>query len=289
MRIGILGEIGSGNLGDDLGYQIAKSILCRKFKNKNVDIIIDHISPRCDWSYDAYVTACGTLLDEASGSYVSFLKSKQKSGVPTAVLGSGISDPNHIIPKKTGKEDLKHVLKHAKYAWVRGINGPDFMWVHGYVDTDQSKHRYRGFNFGHGAYTNISESLIHDKIRNHMSDESVAVVCWDRDNDVTPNGFNTYYIDGSINGISQLLSLKSLVSFRGHLSILAACCGVDVRPIAWSTKITDMFRDVIDAPFLYTNQEWDIHYRDVDYKGQINRARDVVDGHLDQFVETLLD
>ena len=69
-KIAILGEIGSGNLGDDLGYVLIKREIEKHFDFVQVDWITPSRFSTLDYmGYDCVVTGCGTLLDRAGGHY----------------------------------------------------------------------------------------------------------------------------------------------------------------------------------------------------------------------------
>ena len=106
-RIAILGEIGSGNLGDDYGYTLLRDHLLRVFDEFDIPVDIRPLTPGMFWQLDGYdwdavATGCGTLLDLANGPYVQAL-TKAAERFPVLSLGSGISDPRHMVPTKEGQ------------------------------------------------------------------------------------------------------------------------------------------------------------------------------------------
>jgi hypothetical protein len=108
-RIAVLGEIGTGNLGDDLGYQLLRDELIAAFRE------LDEIVEPCPLSgtnpldrdtWSAVVTGCGTLLDLVGWNYVQRLNEMY---CPTAILGTGIQDERAAPPTPMGRL-LKQIL-----------------------------------------------------------------------------------------------------------------------------------------------------------------------------------
>src|SRR5437016_5901527 len=107
LRIGVLGEIGSRNLGDDLGYLLLRDELLRCFRRLDVAVHIDYWTPARfsdldHTSHQVIVTGCGTLLDARGGEYVRRLAQMQDRGALVSLLGTGMSDPWHLTPTEEG-------------------------------------------------------------------------------------------------------------------------------------------------------------------------------------------
>jgi hypothetical protein len=296
-RIAILGEIGSGNLGDDLGY-----LLIKKEIEKNFDFIqIDWVTPsrfsQLDYmGYDMVVLGCGTLLDRAGGHYVTKLYDMQKRGIPTAILGSGLSDDKHIPDTNEGIQIYDKVMQKVKYKYLRG-EAPDPMWLLGDQKTEGG-HDKIGINMGFAGYTVGSIFDIKAKVealRSHLAlnkQPTKTVTCWGNDNAWIGNP--DIEIDCNLESISKLNELKAIVAFRGHLGVVAACCGVIPIAIAYSSKIEKMYEGVgVPVTFLDVDQkDWGNKVEDGltkggDFRNAIIEAQQKVQTKIKEFCKEM--
>lgn len=277
IRIAILGEIGSGNLGDDLGFIVIRDELIRSFREHGFESQIDYCPPsrfsNLDHSgYEIVLTGCGTLLDECGGAYVHTLHNMQERRKITAVIGSGMSDPMHLIPNEEGKKLLERVLSRVVGGWVRGKDGPDPIWLKGWIAEKNEDRELIGFNMGYAAYTGINIEEVWARIRVlyfALKQEKMPVTfvsCWK--NDLA--WFRNYVpkepvldVASSSTSLKKLSLLKTLVAFRGHLGMIATAAGVTVLPVVFSSKVEDMYRntDLKTRPLSLEKDDWEQELR----------------------------
>lgn len=270
IRIAVLGEIGSGNTGDDHGFILLRDELVRAFGHFDVDIHVDYLTPARfsdldSANYPVVITGCGTLLDLRGGEYVARLATMQARGTIISTLGTGLSDPAHLKPTDEGRALLDVVLAKCTKGWVRGVTGPDLMWIKGWVAPGSEPSHTVGINMGYAAFSCENLSLIWSKIRSliwHLRTHGrqvTLVSCWKNDDVWYRRDFPddpVMRVDGSRSSVEKLGSLHTLVSFRGHLGILATCAGVSTLPIIFSTKVADMYRNTEIAPqALYPSED----------------------------------
>lgn len=262
-KLAILGEIGSGNLGDDFGYCLIRDILYKIFYKYDVICNIDYYAPvqfsqLRNSRYDAVVTSCGTLLDNAGGNYVNELLRCQRAGSKIGVLGTGLSDPDHIFTTDDGVEQLKELMGKCSYSWIRGEDGPDVFWVYGkYCTTAPLYNEDQTFaiNMGRAAFTytdkldivkQISQCATHFEKTMNMK----IVSAWTADKDTYPKNISDKYPEVYVNGErkhnSDFRSIDYMVSFRAHLGVMATCCGLLAFPISFSSKVKKIFDLAID-------------------------------------------
>ncbi len=156
LKVAILGEIGSGNLGDDLGYLIMRDALFKELRRTGFECDIRcvqpaHFSNLDNTRYNLVVAGCGTLLDARGGGYVERLLIMQKRGISTAILGSGMSDPEHIPPTDAGEQMLNDVKGGAIAPWIRG-DAPDPLWLLGHTPPRDGASKV-GINMGYAAFS----------------------------------------------------------------------------------------------------------------------------------------
>ena len=262
-KLAILGEIGSGNLGDDFGYCLIRDVLYKLFYKYDVVCNIDYYAPvqfpqLRNSRYDAVITSCGTLLDKCGGNYVSELLRCQRAGSKIGVLGTGLSDPDHLPTTDEGIETLNELISKCSHSWIRGEDGPDVFWVYGkYFNTVPVYNDDETFavNMGRAAftYTNIDEIVAKiDQCATHfektMKMKTVSV--WKADEKTYPEEILKKYPQVFVNGErkynSAFRSIDYLVSFRAHLGVIATCCGLLSFPVKFSSKVKKIFDLAID-------------------------------------------
>ncbi len=251
LRVAILGEIGSKNLGDDLGYLLMRDALIRELRRTGFECDVRcvqpvHFSSLDHGDHDLVVTGCGTLLDASGGAYVERLITTQNQGIATAILGSGLSDPDHIQTTPEGEHMLEDAKGGAISAWIRG-EGPDPLWLLGYTPPEKARTKV-GINMGYAAYSIEEVDVIWSRIQEVRQAldvkgiETCLVSCWVNDNSWYPEGEAVLQIGCHRDTLKNLHEIRAIVGFRGHLGVAAACYGVNVLPVLFSTKIEDMYR-----------------------------------------------
>lgn len=273
LRLAILGEIGSRNLGDDLGYILVRDELISSLRRNGFEAHITYCTParfgELDYAdYEAVVTGLGTLLDECEGEYVRRLAKMQSRGVVTAVLGSGWSDNDHLPSTEPGRRLVSQVLsKCAPGTWVRGRNGPDTGWMLGWIEPMAPQHSLIGINMGYAAYTNADIEGIWSRLRTlfwalRSHGYPVALVSgWPNDNvwfKASLPEEPILQVDLSRDSLLGMSRIDTLVSFRGHLGVFASCAGVKVCSVEFSSKIRDMYSmtDVRRFPLETDGDKW---------------------------------
>ncbi len=267
LKIVILGEIGSGNLGDDLGYILLRDALTNELRRTGVECDIRCVQPVHFSSLDhadchLVVTGCGTLLDAQGGAYVKRLIISKRRGIPTAILGSGLSDPAHIQPTPEGEAMLAEAINGSIYHWIRG-EGADPLWILGYTAPEKQGAKV-GINMGYAAYSVEGVSTIWGRIKEVRAAldakgvETCLVSCWTNDNSWYPEGSDVLQIGCNRSSLQKLHELRAIVGFRGHLGVAAACYGVNVIPVLFSSKIEDMYRgtNVSYTPLDPSKSDW---------------------------------
>lgn len=297
IKIAILGEIGSGNLGDDLGYMLLKKEIEKHFEYVQIDWITPSRFSTLDYmGYDCVVTGCGTLLDKSSGEYMRKLYALQDRGVKTAILGSGISDNAHIPTNKDGSQMYNKVIERVLHKFIRG-DKPDLMWLLGNRG-NSNKSNTIGINMGFAGYTTKSIMDIQNKVKQvenyfRSKDYNVKrISCWRNDDAWLPNP--DIRIDGSQESLNKLSELKGIVSFRGHLGVVAACFNVNVCAIGYSQKIKKMYDGVnIDYKLLdISSESWieDIENqfeKTTNYTNEVQTAQSVIQKEIEEFCNKL--
>lgn len=272
-RIAILGEIGSGNLGDDLGYVLIKREIEKNFDFVQVDWVTPSRFSQLDYmGYDVVVLGCGTLLDRAGGHYMVKLHEMQKRGTLTAILGAGLSDNRHMPDTNKGIQLYDEVMERVNFKFLRG-EIPDPMWLLG-DQKIEGGHDKIGINMGFAGYTDGSIFDIKAKVealKSHLAlnrQPTKTVTCWGNDNAWIGNQVDIE-IDCNLKSISKLNELKAIVAFRGHLGVVAACCGVIPIAIAYSSKVEKMYEGVgVPVTFLDVGQkDWGNKVEDALTKG----------------------
>lgn len=295
--IAILGEMGSGNLGDCLGYMVLKKEIEKHFEYIQIDWITPSRFSMLDYmGYDCVVTGCGTLLDRAGGEYMRKLRALQDRGTKTAILGSGVSDQSHIRDTKEGSQIYNEVMDKVIHKFIRGEK-PDLMWLLGNKGGG-NKTNTIGINMGFAGYTTISIIEIQNKVKqveDYLKSQGYdvkRVSCWGNDDAWFPNP--DIRVDGSEESLNKLSELKGIVAFRGHLGVVSACCNVNVCAIGYSQKIKQMYDGVnIDYKLLDINDNYwatDIKNqleKDTNYQNEIKIAQNALQGEIATFCQKL--
>ena len=272
-RIAVLGEIGSGNVGDDYGYVLLRNELQAAFDALDVLVDVRPLTPNlhhllASYHWDAVVTGCGTLLDQAEGGYVQALvRASEQCAV--AILGSGVSDPRHLPPTPDGKmlfADL--IYKRARYAWLRAtppgyepaLAGPDPMWLHGWRGRDE-RGAMVGINVGYAGFSTLDldpgflatlrsmRSLLREDRR-----RTILLSAWHEDDAWLrrlrePPGEQIAEVSGTQGSLAHLNDCAAVVATRIHLGVLAACHGVLAIIPDYSSKVREVFA-ATDVPFV---------------------------------------
>lgn len=267
-RIAVLGEIGSGNLGDDLGYVLLRDAISRAVGDEHIMLDFRPLTPNMfrflpGYHWDAVMTGCGTLLDAASGPYVRALLAAAETA-PIFIAGTGLADERHIAPTPQGIADLSRLLRIAKFAWLRATrsaatdyNGPDPFWLYGWRGQEESSRVDIGINDGPVAYGDMHSWRKHLKSLRHRH-HSRLIAAW-RDDvpclqllDASASHVNScaepVLIGGGAKSNEALDSLRSIVTTRVHLGALAACHGVLPVLPNYSLKVSEILQSGVSVP-----------------------------------------
>lgn len=246
-RVAILGEFGTGNLGDDYGYILLRDALYAEFAKLDVLVNIYPLSGQAGLdmnTWHAVVTGCGTLLDEVRGNYAHRLL---LADCPIAILGTGTADPRYAVPTREGVRALRDALKLAVYVWRRGVEGPDTGWLAGWqrpegVAGDDSV----GINEGPAAH-NLAPL---DKkqlraVREQLHHPSRLVAAFPADLEplavVRRADEEVLMVDGTRRSFAALAGLSAVYCRRIHLGVMAACCGVHPVLLDYTAKVQQVF------------------------------------------------
>ena len=270
-RIAILGEIGSGTLGDDLGYVLLRDALWRAVGDEHIMLDFRPLTPNMfrflpGYHWDAVMTGCGTLLDAASGPYVRALLAAAETA-PIFIAGTGLADERHIVLTSQGVADLQRLLRIAKVAWLRaartapqtilGIDGPDPFWLYGWRGQNVASRVDIGINDGPVAYGDLRPWRQHLKAMRQRH-YSRLIAAW-RDDvpclhllDAGASHLNSraepVLISGGSKSNAELDSLRSIVTTRVHLGAIAACHGVLPVLPDYSMKVSEILRSGVSVP-----------------------------------------
>lgn len=256
-RVAILGEIGSGNLGDDLGYLLLRDALIRNFGELDVLVDIRPFTPNMlpfleGYHWDAVLLGCGTLLDFADGPYMQMLGT-MAARCPVAIVGSGFADPRHVEPTLAGREKFDFLSRASKYVWTRvspeGCDpttaDPDPVWLYGWHGG--GARNGVGLNLGNATFSSFAFDpdlyLVFEKLRDIYP--TALVGAWHADvpwlERLKKGGETVYVVTGTKASTHVLGSLRALVATRVHLAVLAACHGVFPILPDYTTKARDVF------------------------------------------------
>lgn len=267
-RIAVLGEIGSGNLGDDLGYVLLRDAISHAVGQKHILLDFRPLTPNMfrllpGYHWDAVMTGCGTLLDAASGPYVRALLAASETA-PIFIVGTGLADERHIPPTTQGVTDLSRLLRTAKIAWLRSgrsvaaeLSGPDPFWLYGWRGTHNSERVDVGINDGPVAFGDLRSwrdrvaSLggrhYHRPVAAWMDDIPVirSLIAAESHANANPEIF---LVSGTESSTAVMNTLRSLITTRVHLGALAACHGVMPVLPDYSVKVSEILQSGINVP-----------------------------------------
>lgn len=263
-RIAILGEIGSGNLGDDLGYVLLRDALWRAVGDEHIMLDFRPLTPNMfrflpGYHWDAVMTGCGTLLDAASGPYVRALLAAAETA-PIFIAGTGLADERHIVPTSQGVADLQRLLRIAKVAWLRaartapqtilGIDGPDPFWLYGYRRTMDNQGSMLGINDGPVAFGDLRSWRVNlASLRDRNLCQFFAA--W-RDDLASARALAqsapAHLCAGGMKDSRRLETARALLSTRVHLGALAACHGVLPVLPNYSVKVSEILQSGVSVP-----------------------------------------
>jgi len=263
-RIAVLGEIGSGNLGDDYGYVLLRDALRAAFEEKDVLVDIRPVTPNLfgllgGYHWDAVVTGCGTLLDVSNGVYVRALtEASEKCTV--AILGSGVSDARHAPPTADGVAAfIELTQRRAKHVWLRnvpescaqfadGMLAPDPFWLMGW-NGDNPERTHIGLNVGYAGFSTMNldpgfmttlraaRSLITHPVR--------LFAAWANDKPwierVALPGEDIALVDGTRASLQLLDGCSAVLATRIHLAVSAACRGAFPVLPDYAGKVASVF------------------------------------------------
>lgn len=260
-RIAVLGEIGSGNLGDDLGYVLLRDAISRAVGDEHIMLDFRPLTPNMfrllpGYHWDAVMTGCGTLLDAASGPYVRALLAAAETA-PIFIAGTGLADERHIAPTPHGVADLSRLLRIAKVAWLRaardcvsGLDGPDPFWLYGYRRTPDHQGAEIGINDGPVAFGDLRAWRANlASLRERKPCQFFAA--WRDDLKATralAGEADVHLCAGGMKNNRRLETVRALVSTRVHLGALAACHGVLPVLPNYSIKVSEILRSGVSVP-----------------------------------------
>jgi hypothetical protein len=248
-RIAVLGEMGTGNLGDDYSYILLRDELIAAFRELDEEVNIYPLSGEAGLdmaTWHAVVTGCGTLLDEVRGNYVHRLL---LADCPIAILGTGTADPRYANPTREGKWALRNALKIASYTWRRGVAGPDTGWLAGWR-RDESWPSAEGdlcaINDGPAAHNllPVTPEML-QQVRALLKRKSTLIAAFPNDlpqlQPLQQGGESVLFVDGSAASFAQLARCSTVFCLRIHLAVFAACCGVHPILLDYSGKVRQVF------------------------------------------------
>lgn len=259
-RIAVLGEIGSGNLGDDLGYVLVRDALLRAFDDLDVLADIRPVTPNLfslldGYCWDAVLTGCGTLLDLAGGPYVRMLLAASARG-PVAIVGSGIADPRHVAPTAGGRAAFAELIAKAAHVWLRAspegcdpaLAAPDPGWLYGWRG-DENPREGIGVNVGFAAFSTLrlDPEFLHtlDALRGASPRSSALVAAWRGDlawlERLRRGEEPIHLVTGTRESTRVLGGWRAVVATRIHLAVLGACHGAMPILPDYAGKVRDVF------------------------------------------------
>lgn len=308
IRIAVLGEIGSRNLGDDLGFILLRDEILKGISKRDRMAHVTYFTPvrfgdLDHSSFDAVVTGCGTLLDRQEGVYMRRLSIMQSRGTMTAILGSGWSDPFHVPNTKNGEQMAAQVLSNISVgSWIRGEGMPDLVWILGWRHSGAEERKFIGMNMGYAAYSRWNLTDVWGRVRDTYialknSNYPVTLVsCWPNDDvwyeSEMPNE-PVLKVGLSNASIASLSKIRVMVPFRGHLGVVAACAGSTVCPIMFSSKVEDMYKcsDVRILPLNYEDRWFysisRAYTADLNNEEAIRRSKEKIESSIDTFCDAL--
>lgn len=121
-RISIVGEIGAGNLGDDLGYLLLRDTILALTEDVEVGCMSLSEAMQEEWSggHRALLLGAGTLLDTGGAQGVRAALRAAERGVPVAIIGTGVTPPGQGGFTHEGIEALDRLLNVAWPVLPRG-------------------------------------------------------------------------------------------------------------------------------------------------------------------------
>lgn len=260
-RIAVLGEIGSGNLGDDFGYVLLSRELRAAFDEMDILVDIRPLTPNihgllAGYQWDAVVTGVGTLLDQANGTHVRALR-EAAGKCPIAILGSGMSDTRHAPPTTDGKlAFLELVEKTARHVWLRspvegfdpGMAAPDPVWLYGWHGNSEARYLV-GLNLGYAGFSTLKldpEYVNRVKAVRSMLGTSYLYAAWPDDGAWMTKlriaeKEHIHLVTGTEESMQSLNACSTVLCSRIHLGVLAACRGaLPVLP-DYAQKVSQVF------------------------------------------------
>lgn len=265
-RVIVLGETGTGNLGDDHGFALLRAALVRYFAEFGVEAEVIAQAPPSSLveTGHAVITGCGTLLDQVGYLYVERLV-KESYRVPIAIVGTGMVDPTYAKPTSEGDRLLNHVLATACYVWRRAYNGPDVGWLAGWRGRDEvAADAPCAINAGfacHNLLPLATERLA--AIRSKLTRPSVLVAAFKNDlpylEPLARKSESIMMIDGSDESWTRLAEFSTVLCLRVHLGVFAACCGVQPILPNYSRKVREVFEKTTVEPTLLQSGFTDDH------------------------------
>ncbi len=260
-RLAILGEIGTGNLGDDFGFALLRAELQAAFAELGVPVEVVYSQPVFQYDsrsgFDAVVTGCGTLLDEVGWHYVEALARCSQS-MPTAILGTGTADPRMAPPTEKGRVMLAEALRRAAYVWRRGENGPDTGWLFGWHGA-QGQDNLVGLNYGPAVHNVLHldvPALL--RVRTQLRRPHVLVAAFRDDlphlRPLMGPREGWLHVDGTPANFAHLARLSTCFCLRIHLGVFSACCGCHPILLDYTGKVRKAFA-ATDVPVTILDAE----------------------------------
>lgn len=122
-KIGYLGFVGKGNLGDDLLYESISNLL-RPYIPRSHRFYPSRFHNDLS-RYECFICGGGTLLSALDTGWMVTLRRVREKKVPLIIFGTGVQPENMFIQEKKSKTSLENLCAIIDYADLVGVRGPD--------------------------------------------------------------------------------------------------------------------------------------------------------------------